>query len=97
MDDQVCDFFRDISEFCMLDYILKILIKHLFGCWGEKNSEAQVNGSSISCEEGPFQIHWWIVSFALLINLSIVDYFIGLVDNLSIVEWAIALLLIFSW
>ena len=59
MDTQICFYFlwitkfvifRDISGFWMLDYILKILIKFLFRCWGEKNSEAQVNGSSISCE-----------------------------------------------
>ena len=28
--------FRDFSGFCMLGYLLTILIEHLFGCWGRK-------------------------------------------------------------
>ena len=28
--------YRDFSGFCMLDYLLTILIEHLFGCWGKK-------------------------------------------------------------
>ena len=39
--------FMNFSRFDMLDYILKILIEHLFGCWGKKNSETKVNGRTI--------------------------------------------------
>ena len=63
----------------MLDYILIILIEHLFRYRGIKNNEEKVIRSTISCEGFFFFIHFLDMSVnceLCFVNLQIEDYFI---------------------
>ena len=66
--------FRDFSRFCMLDYLLTILIEHLFGCWGKKKwSKSKWKHNQLwRCILDTFVNYEFC-----FVNLPIVDYFVG--------------------
>ena len=73
MDDQFV-IFRDFFGFCMLDYLLTILIEHLFRCWGKiKWSKSKWKHNQL----WRFFLDTFVNYEFCFVNLPIVDYFVG--------------------